>query len=111
MMIIKYMDYEITGTPAEVMELINMTTKQSKAVPADMNDCDGEICVGDCDKCDKSTEQEVKPAKPKQVRGPYKKVLDVGKMRALRNANWSYAKIADEMRCSESTVYKKLKEA
>lgn len=98
-MVIKYMDYEITGTPAEVMELINMTAKQAKAVPVDMN------------KCDKSTEQEVKPAKPKQVRGPYKKVLDVGKMRALRNANWSYAKIADEMRCSESTVYKKLKEA
>lgn len=110
-MIIKYMDYEITGTPAEVMEFINMTTKQSKAVPADMNKCDGEICVGDYDKCDKSTEQEVKSVKPKQVRGPYKKVLDVGKMRALRNANWSYAKIADEMRCSESTVYKKLKEA
>ena len=110
-MIIKYMDYEITGTPAEVMELINMTTKQTKTVLADMNECDSEICVGDCDKCDKSTEQEVKPAKPKQVRGPYKKVLDVGKMRALRNANWSYAKIADEMRCSESTVYKKLKEA
>ena len=111
MMIIKYMDYEITGTPAEVMEFINMTANKSKAVPADINKCDGEICVGDCDKCDKSTEQEVKPAKPKQVRGPYKKVLDVGKMRALRNANWSYAKIADEMRCSESTVYKKLKEA
>ena len=110
-MIIKYMDYEITGTPAEVMEFINMTTKQSKAVPADMNKCDGEICVGDCDKCDKSTEQEVKPAKPKQVRGPYKKVLDVGKMKALRKANWTLAQIADEMRCSESTVYKKLKEA
>lgn len=108
-MIIKYMDYEITGTPAEVMEFINMTTKQTKAVPADMNDCDGEICVGDCDQCDKSTEQEVKSAKPKQVRGPYKKVLDVGKMRALRDAGWSYEKIADEMRCGASTVYKKLK--
>lgn len=110
-MVIKYMDYEITGTPAEVMELINMTTKQSKAVPVDMNECDSEICVGDCDKCDKATEQEVKPAKPKQVRGPYKKVLDVGKMRALRKANWTLAQIADEMRCSESTVCKKLKEA
>lgn len=53
----------------------------------------------------------VKPAKPKQVRGPYKKVLDVGKMRALRDAGWSYEKIADEMRCGASTVYKKLKEA
>ncbi len=110
-MIIKYMDYEITGTPAEVKEFIDMTANKSKAVPVDMNECDGEIRVGDCDKCDKATEQKVKPAKPKQVRGPYKKVLDVGKMRALRNANWSYAKIADEMRCSESTVYKKLKEA
>lgn len=96
-MIIKYMDYEITGTPAEVIELINMTAKQAKAVPVDMN------------KCDKATEPEVKPAKPKQVRGPYKKVLDVGKMQALRDAGWSYEKIADEMRCGASTVYKKLK--
>ena len=79
------------------MELINMTEKQAKAVPVDMN------------KCDKATETEVKPAKPKQVRGPYKKVLDVGKMQALRDAGWSYEKIADEMRCGASTVYKKLK--
>ena len=110
-MVIKYQDYEITGTPAEVKEFIDMTTKQTKAVPVDMNKCDGEICVGDCDKCDKATEQEAKPAKPKQVRGPYKKVLDVGKMKALRKANWTLAQIADEMRCSPQTVANKLKEA
>lgn len=114
MMVIKYQDYDITGTPAEVMELINMTTKQTKAVPVDMNECDGEICVGDCDKCDKSTEPPVKMVKPKQVRNRpkhYKKELDVPKMKALRAANWTLAQIADEMRCSPQTVANKLKEA
>jgi len=30
--------------------------------------------------------------------------LDVGKMIALRNAGWTYAKIADEMGCATQTV-------
>lgn len=34
-----------------------------------------------------------------------KKKLDTGKMTALRNAGWSYEKIADEMGCSAGTVW------
>ena len=33
------------------------------------------------------------------------KKVDVGKLWALRDAGWSVAKIADELRCSEKTVY------
>lgn len=34
-----------------------------------------------------------------------KRKLDTGKMTALRNAGWSYEKIADEMGCSAETVW------
>ena len=34
-----------------------------------------------------------------------KRKLDTGKMTALRNAGWSYEKIADEMGCSAGTVW------
>ena len=37
--------------------------------------------------------------------------VDIGKMKALREAGWSYAKIADEMRISEGSVYNYLKRA
>ena len=42
--------------------------------------------------------------------GPATKKFDIGKMQALRIAGWSYAKIADEMGCSQSTVYTRLAE-
>lgn len=40
-------------------------------------------------------------------RGP-KKALDVGKLVALHNAGWPPAKIADELRVTERTVYRYL---
>ena len=36
--------------------------------------------------------------------------VDTGKIMALRNAGWSYKKIAEEMRVSEGTVYNRVKE-
>lgn len=46
---------------------------------------------------------------PKPKKAPAnKKDLDVGKMKALKNAGWSIEKIADEMKLSRSTVYRKL---
>lgn len=57
---------------------------------------------------------EFGPAEPENVqpdpppagkkRGP-KKALDVGKLVALHNAGWPPAKIADELRVTERTVY------
>lgn len=91
MMVIKFKEYDIIATPAEVLELLTL-----------------------CDKEDEAEVKEATPAKPKQVRNRpkhYKKELDVGKMKALRKANWTLAQIADEMRCSPQTVANKLKEA
>ena len=38
-----------------------------------------------------------------------RKIDDLGKLRSLRNAGWSVAKIADEFRCAKGTVYNTLK--
>ena len=49
-----------------------------------------------------------KPKKPKETKPktePKRKPFDVGKLGALRKAGWTVAKIADEMGCSEATVY------
>lgn len=53
------------------------------------------------------TKEEVKPTPPpKSPAGQGRKSkLDTGKMTALRNAGWSYEKIADEMGCSAGTVW------
>lgn len=50
---------------------------------------------------------EAKPTPPpKRPAGQgRKRKLDTGKMTALRNAGWSYEKIADEMGCSAGTVW------
>ena len=91
-MIIKFKEYDIVAQPAEVLELLMLGNKEAEV----------------------EVKQEETPAKPKQIRNRpkhYKKELDVGKMRALRDAGWSYGKIADELRCAESTVYNKLKGA
>lgn len=58
-------------------------------------------------------EQEPEKPKPKKTnktkqkrKDEFKqKKVDVGKLWALRDAGWSVAKIADELRCSEKTVY------
>lgn len=52
--------------------------------------------------------KELKQARP-VAKG--KLDVDIGKMKALREAGWSYAKIADEMRISEGSVYNYLKRA
>lgn len=61
------------------------------------------------EKPEKEPEQkaEAKPTPPPKspVRQGRKRKLDTGKMTALRNAGWSYEKIADEMGCSAGTVW------
>ena len=55
---------------------------------------------------------EVKPTPPpKSPAGQgRKRKLDTGKMRALREAGWSYEKIADEMGCCAGTVWNYFKD-
>lgn len=51
---------------------------------------------------------EPKPEpKPQKTRG--RKPFDTGKLKALRNAGWSVAKIADEMRVAEQTIRNHMK--
>ena len=59
------------------------------------------------EKPEKEPEQkaEAKPTPPRRALQGRKRKLDTGKMRALREARWSYKKIADEMSCSEATVW------
>lgn len=61
------------------------------------------------EKPEKEPEQkaEAKPTTPPKspVGQGRKRKLDTGKMTALRNAGWSYEKIADEMGCSAGTVW------
>lgn len=53
--------------------------------------------------------QELKQARP--AGGGKRMNVDIGKMKALREAGWSYAKIADEMRISVGSVHNHLKQA
>ena len=60
----------------------------------------------------KEAEPEPKEAEhieiaPKKIKP---KPVDKGKVGALYKAGWTVAKIADEMRCSQSTIYKIIKE-
>lgn len=74
-------EYDIEGTVEEIKELLGMM--QPKAVVQE------------------EPPKAVVKAKPKPKK---KKEVDSGKIKALRKAGWSMTKIADEMRCSISTV-------
>lgn len=58
--------------------------------------------------------KEIEPKKVESIKIEPKKIkrkpLDKGKIGALYKAGWSVAKIADEMRCGQSTIYKTIKE-
>ena len=74
-------EYDIEGTVEEIKELLGMM--QPKAV----------------------VQEEPPKAVVKAKQKPKKKKeVDSGKIKALRKAGWSMTKIADEMRCSISTV-------
>ena len=80
-MTIKINNIEIEATPTETAEFVKLFSGEVKK----------------------------EPAQPKPKKAPAnKKDLDVGKMKALKNAGWSIEKIADEMKLSRSTVYRKL---
>lgn len=64
-------------------------------------------------KAEERPKKEPEPQKQRQNQRPpkspagqgRKRKLDTGKMTALRNAGWSYEKIADEIGCSAGTVW------
>jgi hypothetical protein len=58
---------------------------------------------------EETKEEPKKEEKPKAAPKPRKRV-DKGKIGALYKAGWDILKIADEMRCDKSTVYKVVKE-
>ena len=70
--------------------------------------------------CTAPDPEQTPPPKPKKVHTKKtveetereyqtRKIDDLGKLRSLRDAGWSAAKIADEFRCSKVTVYNTLK--
>ena len=60
---------------------------------------------------EKPVKVEPKPElKPKQRKAVNRKELDMGKVKALRAAGWSFEKIADEMGCAPQTIANHLKE-
>lgn len=64
--------------------------------------CNGGSLAGNKKEVEQTTEQ-----KPKG-KGGRKIELDYDKACALRKAGWSYDKIADELNCGPSTIYRKL---
>jgi hypothetical protein len=57
--------------------------------------------------------EEYKPViekRPKKQGGTDRRMIDMGKVHALKNAGWSVKKIAEEMGTSQATIYDRLKE-
>ena len=82
--------YELTGTPAEMLELLDLLADEVAAV--------------------EDPEPELAPEPPKPV--PKKsggKKVDWAKAAALRKAGWSYDKIGEELGVSGVTVSAHLK--
>jgi len=55
-------------------------------------------------------EPEPEPKKPAPKKPAGKINIDMGKVKALRNAGWSYDKIGDEMGVSAQTIANRMKE-
>ena len=55
-------------------------------------------------------EPEPEHMKPAPKKANAKINIDMGKVKALRDAGWSFDKIADEMGCSSQTIANRLKE-
>ena len=79
----EYRGLVITGTPEEMYAFAQLL-EQPKAEP------------------ELKKEEPKKPSKPKRD-------LDMGKVRALRDAGWSLDQIAVEMHCSPQTIANRLK--
>ena len=92
-MIINLEGYDLTGTPAEILELLDLVKKPFPP-PFDP-----------APEPNTSERTESKPkAKPAAAQKAKTRKIDWNKARALRDAGWSYAKIGDELGVSDVTV-------
>lgn len=90
-MIIKnYKGYDIEATVVEVRELLGIAPDRGEVIQGPMAD------------------PEPEPEKPKKSNK--KMELDMGKVKALRAAGRTVEWIADDMKVSPATIYKRLKE-
>ena len=55
-------------------------------------------------------EPKDKPQEPEKAKRKRRVVVDLGKVRALHKAGWSYEKIAEEIGCSVATLMARLRE-
>ena len=93
---------------ADFTEYINLTKLlQDSIIVVDSEEKDIKVdnCLQDnADSiCENTNNKSTSNSKRKQ------KPIDKGKIIALHNAGWSVTKIADEMKCAVSTVYKIIK--
>lgn len=84
--------YMIDGTPAEMLELLDLLADEVAAV----------------EEPDPEPEPAPKPKKPAPKK-PAGKKLDWGRAMALRKAGWSYKAIGEELGCADVTVAAHLK--
>lgn len=109
-MVIKFKWADIEANYDEVLDLLILAAGgQEGMVYEEMREIWKK--VQEDSKVTAAADPEPKKAKEKPKKKERRKELDVPKMKALREAGWSMAKIADEMRCSPQTVSNKLKEA
>lgn len=97
-MIINYKGYDITGTPAEIHEFLFV---------AERVDAPATVQVTGLPEAEPKKVAEAVVKKQTKAR---KADFDTGKARALREAGWTFAKIADEMGVAPQTVANHLKE-
>ena len=93
-MIINIEGYDLTGTPAEILELLDLV---KKPFPPPF------------DPAPEPDTSERTASKPKTKPAAKTKKIDWNKARALREAGWSYVKIGDELGVSDVTVAAHLK--
>lgn len=84
--------YDLIGTPAEMLELLDLLADEVAAV----------------EEPDPEPVPAPKPKKPAPKK-PAGKKLDWGRAMALRKAGWSYKAIGEELGCADVTVAAHLK--